>query len=447
MRLTKRGIVLLSCWLLIAIGNAIWQLVNFENTHQLTENWLESAWWVFAVLITALFIFEVFSFAGFKKIIIKRTIAQTIPVNSYVDVNLEIENPLTKKLQASVLEHLPEFCDYKSMPATIKFAGNQTATICYQLKSFERGNLEIKHCEFWVLSDFGLIRRRYLFEYKTISKVYPNYRSIMNYTLLATEQKTRQLGIRQRQQRGDGLEFHQLREYRVGDSLRQIDWRATSRLQKIISKDYQQERDQNIIFLLDAGRRMRTKDGKLSHFDQALNATLLVSSIALRQGDAVGLKVFGGTERFLLPKKGQSSISAMLNNVYDVHPKSEASDLIVAAESLNKQFKKRSLVVIVSNIRSEDKKELVTAVNLLKKHHLVMLANLKEQAFHQVFDEPIFQLNQALKYAQSSHYLQEREKLHASLVHDGVIAVDSLPNHLAVNMVNQYFDIKRSGRL
>ena len=75
-----------------------------------------------------------------------------------------------------------------------------------------------------------------------------------------------------------------------------------TRLQKIISKDYQQERDQNIIFLLDSGRRMRTKDGDLSHFDQALNATLLVASIALRQGDAVGLKVFGGRDRFLTKK-------------------------------------------------------------------------------------------------------------------------------------------------
>jgi len=222
---------------------------------------------------------------------------------------------------------------------------------------------------------------------KTVSKVYPNYRSIHDYILLATEQKTRQLGIRQRQRRGDGLDFLQLRNYREGDSLRQIDWRTTSRLRKLISKEYQQERDQNIIFVLDSGRRMRTKDSELSHFDQALNATLLLASIALKQGDAVGLQLFGGKNLFLPPKKGTSVINNMLNHVYDLHPTTNASDLIEVAENLNKHFTKRSLVVIVSNVRSEDEIEIKTAMSLLKQHHLVLLANLKESAFEEIVDK------------------------------------------------------------
>ncbi|TQV78675.1 DUF58 domain-containing protein, partial [Aliikangiella coralliicola] len=209
----------------------------------------------------------------------------------------------------------------------------------------------------------------------------------------------------------DGMEFHQLREYRMGDSLRQIDWRATSRLQKLISKDYQQERDQNIIFMLDSGRRMRTKDGELSHFDQALNAMLLVASIALRQGDAVGLKVFGGKEQFLPPRKGPSSISAMLNQIYDLHPTNRASDLVGAAERLVQQFKKRSLIVIVSNVRVEDQTELKTAVSLLKRYHLVMLANLKEQVLQDVLTDEVYQFEDALKFSQTISYLQQRDKL------------------------------------
>ncbi|WP_342779823.1 DUF58 domain-containing protein, partial [Aliikangiella coralliicola] len=207
------------------------------------------------------------------------------------------------------------------------------------------------------------------------------------------------------------MEFHQLREYRMGDSLRQIDWRATSRLQKLISKDYQQERDQNIIFMLDSGRRMRTKDGELSHFDQALNAMLLVASIALRQGDAVGLKVFGGKEQFLPPRKGPSSISAMLNQIYDLHPTNRASDLVGAAERLVQQFKKRSLIVIVSNVRVEDQTELKTAVSLLKRYHLVMLANLKEQVLQDVLTDEVYQFEDALKFSQTISYLQQRDKL------------------------------------
>ncbi|TQV72387.1 DUF58 domain-containing protein [Aliikangiella marina] len=447
MRLTAQSIALFTIWLMIAIADGVLRLLAFLETRDLSASILADVWFVLSILIVALFCWEIFSVRDLAKIKVSRKIAHTLPVNSFCDVRLVIEQQMSRGFKAEVIDHLPDFCVADGLPAKINLLPHHQVTVDYKIKAVERGDLKLQQCEFWVNSELGFLKRRVILPCESFSKVYPNYRSIMNYTLLATEQKTRQLGIRQRQQRGDGLEFHQLREYRMGDSLRQIDWRATSRLQKIISKDYQQERDQNIIFLLDSGRRMRTKDGDLSHFDQALNATLLVASIALRQGDAVGLKVFGGRDRFLPPKKGPSSINAMLNNVYDLHPTNKASDLIGAAESLNRQFKKRSLVVIVSNVRVEDKAELKTAVSSLKKHHLVMLANLKEQVLQDVLTEQVYDINDALKFSQTISYLQQRDKLHQMLTHDGVIAVDSLPSHLAVNMVNQYFDIKRSGQL
>ena len=447
MRLTFSSLLLLLIWLGLALTDAVLRLINYQESRDLSGTMFADAWYLLSILLVALFLWEWISTRNLKRIKIKREIAHTLPVNSYCDVTLTIQNHMRRRIKAEVLDHYPEFCRAKQLPAKIDLRADQETQIDYQIKAVERGDLKLEQCELWVSSELGLLRRRVLIDCESFSKIYPNYRSILNYTLLSTEQKTQQLGIRQRQQRGDGLEFHQLREYRMGDSLRQIDWRATSRLQKIISKDYQQERDQNIIFMLDSGRRMRTKDDDLSHFDQALNATLLVASIALRQGDAVGLKVFGGRDRFILPRKGPSSINAMLNNVYDLHPTSRASDLIGAAESLNHQFRKRSLVVIVSNVRSEDEMELNTAVASLKKHHLVMLANLKEQVLQDVLTEKVYQISDALKFAQTIDYLQQRDKLHRRLAHEGVIAVDSLPSHLAVNMVNQYFDVKRSGRL
>ena len=447
MKLTFRSYLILVVWLAIAIGDGFIRLQNYQQSRDLSDSWLASVWFGMAIILIALLIWELFSLRQLSQIKAKRKIANTLPVNCFCDVSLTLTNPLSRQFRAEIFEHVPEFCQTQALPATIQLEPDQEVVVDYQIKALERGDLAISRCELWVTSEFGFIKRRVYIDCLSHSKIYPNYRSIINYTLLATEQKTRQLGIRQRQMRGDGLEFHQLREYRMGDSLRQIDWRATSRMQKLVSKDYQQERDQNIIFLLDSGRRMRTKDGELSHFDQALNATLLVASIALRQGDAVGLKIFGGEDRFILPRKGPSSINAMLNNVYDLHPTSRASDLTEAAESLNKRFKKRSLIVIVSNVRVEDEMELKTAVTLLKKHHLVMLANMKEQILQDAVTQEVYHIEDALKFSQTVNYLQQRERLHRSLAHDGVIAVDSLPNHLAVNMVNQYFDVKRSGRL
>ncbi len=462
MKLSRLSILLLVGWFVIALSDALWRLWDFLQTTgrydaaTAQNTILAKLWFAYAIVLIAAAIVDYISLRGHQNLKIRRQIASTLPVNSYSEVCLEISyakeqsetgKDSARNLSIEVFEHLPEWCDVKGLPAKIQLQQNQVAKVKYQVKSRERGDLLINTSELWVDSMLGLFSKRFEFDCKTKSKVYPNFRSIHNYVLLATEQRTRQLGIRQRQKRGQGLDFHQLREYRMGDSLRQIDWRSTSRLRKIISKEYQQERDQNIIFLVDSGRRMRTKDGELSHFDQALNATLLVSHIALKQGDAVGLKVFGNANRFVPPKKGPSTISAMLNQVYDLQPANTASDIIRAAEELNRSFKKRSLVVIVSNIRAEDQSELVTAVKMLKKHHLVLLTNLKEQALEDCINHQVMDLRESLKYAQTVSYLQQREKLHQTLSHGGVIAVDSLPKHLAINMANQYFDIKRSGRL
>jgi len=460
MKFTRLSIVLLIVWLVIALADAslrLWGFMQATSRYDVVagqDTLLSKVWVVYAIIFIALLIVERMSLFGLKNIHVKRDISTTLPVNSLCDVELTVvyfypssNRKQGRKLDIEVYDHIPETCIAKGLPAQIQLSENQEVKIKYQIKSFERGDLNINKTELWVLSLLGLLTKRVEVECKTTSKVYPNFRSIHNYVLLATEQRTRQLGIRQRQKRGEGLDFHQLREYRVGDSLRQIDWRSTSRLRKVISKEYQQERDQNIIFLIDSGRRMRTKDGELSHFDQALNATLLVSHIALKQGDAVGLKVFGGASRFLPPKKGPSTISVMLNQVYDLQPSNRASDIIQAAEELNKSFKKRSLIVVVSNMRKEDQTELTTAVKMLKKHHLVLLTNLKEQALEDCLTEEIFDMRDTLKYTQTVSYLHQREKLHQSLTHSGVIAVDSLPKHLAINMANNYFDIKRSGRL
>lgn len=467
MKFTRLSIKLIIVWLAIAISDALLRLWDYTQTTGRydviagQQSWLADIWTVYSVIFIALIIVDLISLLGLKNIQVTRKISNTLPVNSLCDVELTVARHVeqvsneksisnssqNRKLNIEVYDHFPESCTAVGLPANIQLGNDQQVNIHYQIKAFERGDLEIEKSELWVSSLLGLLVKRIEIECKTISRVYPNFRSIHNYVLLATEQRTRQLGIRQRQKRGEGLDFHQLREYRMGDSLRQIDWRSTSRLRKIISKEYQQERDQNIIFLVDSGRRMRTKDGELSHFDQALNATLLVSHIALKQGDAVGLKVFGGANRFIPPKKGPSTISVMLNQVYDLQPSNRASDIIQAAEELNKSFKKRSLIVIVSNMRVEDLTELTTAVKMLKKHHLVLLLNLKEQALEDCLSEEIFDMRDTLRYSQTVSYLQQREQLHRTLVHGGIIAVDSLPKHLAVNMANQYFDIKRSGRL
>ena len=120
-------------------------------------------------------------------------------------------------------------------------------------------------------------------------RVYPNYSTISKLLAFEVDNKLQLTGVRMSRRRGEGIEFHQLRDYRDGDSLRSIDWKATARMRRLIAREYQDERDQQIVFMLDAGRHMLAKDAELSHFDHTLNAMFLLSYVALRQGDAAGV--------------------------------------------------------------------------------------------------------------------------------------------------------------
>ncbi|MEJ2619724.1 MAG: DUF58 domain-containing protein, partial [Candidatus Thiodiazotropha sp.] len=288
--------------------------------------------------------------------------------------------------------------------------------------------------------------KRFL-DHQTQLRVYPNFREIAHFALLATDNHLSQMGVRRRQRRGEGSDFHQLREYRLGDALRQIDWKASSRHRKLISKEYQDERDQQLVFLLDCGRHMRHRDQQGAHLDHVLNAMLLLSYVADRQGDGVGFLSFGGIERWQPPIKGGDLVRRILDRSYDIEPTLEAADYLSAAQQLMSLQNRRALVVILTNSRTEEQSELQKAVSILARRHLVVLADLHEASLDQVLQQPVTDRQGALRFQAVVDYLGARRESHERLKYRGSLVLDSRPQQLPVNLVNAYLDVKASGAL
>ncbi len=448
MRPARRLILLAFIWLMLAVITAGFAMAEaaFESIPSIYPHLLLAWKWLGAALAT-IALADLFTLRWSKKLAGQREVSQNIAVGASTQVHLKIANPYNVKQKVLVNDHYPEHCEVEGLPFNIQINAKGFTQLTYSLKSFARGDAQFGQIRLLANSKLSLWQRRIMTGEAETVKVYPNFAAIHHYILLSADQQTTQMGIRLSQKRGEGLEFHQLREYRIGDSLRQIDWRATSRLNKLISKEYQEEKDQNIVFLLDCGRRMRAQDDDLSHFDHSLNAMLLLAYIGLKQGDAVGLLSFGGVQRWMSPQKGTHHINTLLNQVYDCHPTLHASDFIEAASELNKRIRKRSLVVLVSNCRDDDMTELEPAIKLLNRHHLVMLANLREQALDDVIETPIRDFQHALQYAETLDFLKQRQKVINHCAAQGVVSLDTVPKHLATRIVNSYFEIKRSGKL
>jgi uncharacterized protein (DUF58 family) len=378
---------------------------------------------------------------------VSRNVPSSLPLGVNRHIKLRLHNHSKRAQTLQVYDHYPQQMEVEGLPVGLSIGAGLYADIEYKLTATERGKFIFPLVQMHLSSLLGLWQRNIKLDVINETRVYPNFAALSQYALLATDNNLSQMGIIKKRRRGEGQDFHQLREYRQGDALRQIDWKATARSLKLISREYQDERDQEIIFMVDCGHRMLAKDDELSHFDYTLNAILLFSYVALRQGDAVGLGTFSGESRWIPPRKGYHTIQQILNTVYDLQPSSESPDFSKAVTDLMIRHKKRALIIVLTNIRDEDSDDLLPAVNLLRKRHLVLVSSLREKAIDNVLQQPIKKLPDAILNAATHQYLQHRKKAFEKLLHNGTSALETTPDHLSVELINAYLNIKSSGIL
>ncbi len=376
---------------------------------------------------------------------IEREAPGAFALGTWADIALNVRGATSSRV--AVVDFVPYGFEQEFLPQTVNVIANRWIKIAYRVKPVVRGDHIFQGCRLRIYSPLGLWTFRRNLEVSESVRVYPNFSEVMKYALLDVHEQLSQAGIRRRQRRGEGLEFHQLREYRVGDTFRQIDWKATARTNKLISKDYQDEHDQQVVFLLDSGRRMLAQEDDYSHFDHALNAMLLLAYVAVRQGDAIGFLTFGGETQWMKPQKGASAINQLLNNVYKLQPKPIASDYQSAATNLMINQRRRALVVVLTNVRDEDADDLTASLTLLQRRHLVLLASLRESGLDESLKKRVDGFDDALRFAATSQYLGERRRAHEALQMPGVMLQDVTCAELPAAITNSYVQIKRAGAL
>ncbi|MCW8933538.1 MAG: DUF58 domain-containing protein [Gammaproteobacteria bacterium] len=412
--------------------------------------WTEAEiyWGITALIILLFSLIDLWMVYKILPPVITRSLTSTLSVGIKHQVKLSVTNNNQSSMVVDVFDHFPRQAEVEGLPRRLFLDSNETAVLSYVIKPLKRGMLYFEKLECLVSSPFSLWQFTHDLPLLDEIRVYPNYAPVIEYALLATENHLSLMGILKHRRRGQGMDFHQLREFRKGDSLKQIDWKASSRMRKMIAREYQDERDQQIIVMMDCGHRMLAQDGDLSHFDHSLNALLLLGYVALRQGDSVGVSTFShDDQRWIKPVKGVANINSLLNGVFDLQPGSAAPDYSSGARDLVIRQRKRSLVLILTNLRDDDCDDLKAAVHLLKKYHKVVVASLQEQVIVDRLEQPVINLQDALTVAATHTYLSKRDLLVKQLRNSGINTLDVLPGELALSLTNTYLELKTSGQI
>jgi uncharacterized protein (DUF58 family) len=361
-------------------------------------------------------------------------------------------NPVTVSLRnrsrfattVEVHDEPPQPSQWFDLPLRVDLPPRQTMQAVYYVVPHHRGQNQFGTVFLRAVSRFGLWTLQADRPLPQSVKIYPDIQSVKQIELLARQNRLAEAGVRLSRLRGRGSEFDRLREYRREDEYRSIDWKATARHQDLVSREYVVERNQNLLIVLDAGRSMCNESAGVTHFDRALNAALLLTYIACRQGDTVGLLAGSRkVHRWVPPIRGRGGVERLIGHCYDLEPKYEATDYDLLVNELRQRHRKRSLVVLLTHALDELHLQTITAaMRRLKSPHLVLGALLRNVPLHErVNATPTSDLD-AFQIAAAAELVGAQHEQIAALPQAGLLIVECLPEQLSSRLINRYLDVK-----
>ena len=379
-------------------------------------------------------------------LLLTRTVDDKLSLGAANRVAVEARNRSSMTLKVRVRDLPPPTFDLDSpveRPLILP-PDPRPVSFTYHVTPPAKGDFSFGDLYFQYPGRLGLICRQGVITAARTVKVYPNLVETAKYELLARRGRLMQLGIRTAKVRGGGSEFESLREYVPGDEYKKIDWSATARRGKLISRQYEAERSQNIVLLLDTGRNMLQAVQKMAKLDYVVNTALMLAYVAAAGDDKVGLMAFDAEVRaYLPPAKSKAQVYGILESLYNLDARMVETDYKAAFQNLATRWRRRSLIVLFSDLVDPDSSaQILDAVPMLADSHRVVCVTVSDPnilAAAQSIPEDSAGVYQK---AVAVQVLQERRAAISVLKRRGVWTIDSPPEALSADLINHYLDLK-----
>jgi uncharacterized protein (DUF58 family) len=314
----------------------------------------------------------------------------------------------------------------------------------YYLHPPRRGDYRFGDLHLRWESVLGLLRRQTTIAAGADVKVYPNLADVKKYDLLLRKNRLWEMGLRTVRVRGRGTEFTRLREYQPDDEYRYINWKATAKRGSPISTEFETERAQNLVALLDVGRMMRSPVGDVAKMDYAINAVLLLAYVAVQKGDRMGVLTFADdVQSWLQPRTDKAQFYRMLELLYNVQGQPVEPDFTGAFGYFAAHQRRHSLALVFSDLTGSVSNEaLVAGLLRLRRQHLPLLVTMRDPTVEAFARQRVADVTGLYRRTVSETLLQERALALESLRSRGVLTLDVPADELSVALIERYLQIK-----
>jgi uncharacterized protein (DUF58 family) len=378
---------------------------------------------------------------------VQRTTDDALSVAAANQVALRVRNELPRPLRVLVRdEPPPEFALDEAQPrqAWLSLGPFDVRTLTYSVTPPARGDFPFGDVYFRVRSPMGLVLRQGRIPAAASVSVYPNLRAVEEYDLLLKRAHLMRQGARRVRLTGGGREFAALREYTPDDEYRTIDWKATARRGKVISRTYEAERSQDVFLLIDLGRLMRQEIAHTQKLDHVVNAGLMLAHVVAEADDRVGLLTFADEARaWLPPRRGRAQANDILQSLYAARAEPIESDYRQAFRFLAARWRKRSLAVLFTDLSDpESSATLLAEIAALATMHLVVCVVVSDPLVAQRARQVPDDVAQVYEKAVAEEVIADRRRALGLLQRRGVLVVDAEPKELSVELVARYLEVK-----
>lgn len=396
-----------------------------------------------AVLIDALLLYSK------KGIVAHRNVSNRLSIGDDNKIDLIVKNKYGFKTTVSIIDEIPVQFQERNWRVKMKLNGNEEKVYQYHLKPLSRGEYEFNNINLFVNGVLGLVQRKYVFDEQQTTKVYPSYLQMRKYQLLAVTNKLQEAGVRRMRRLGHSMEFEQIKDYVPGDDYRTINWKATGRKGNLMVNNFTDERSQQIYCVVNKGRVMKMPFEGLTLLDYAINASLVLSNVALARQDRAGLITFAETlDSFVLADKKTTQMNLVLETLYKQETRFLEADFEKLYGVIRHRITNRSLLVLFTNFESvESLQREMPALKKMAHYHLLVVVFFENTELKKVMDNKADNMEDIYIKTIAEKFAFEKKLMVKELQQNGILSILTTPQNLTVNTVNKYIDLKTRGAI
>lgn len=344
----------------------------------------------------------------------------------------------------SVIDELPAQFQERKWLRKLRMEAKGKSMIEYKLRPVTRGEYVFHDINVYVQAPLGLVKRRYIFPAQHTVKVYPSFVQMRRYQLLAVSNRLQEAGVKKIRRIGHSLEFEQIKDYVRGDDYRTINWKATARKGNLMVNSFTDERSQQVYCLINKGRVMKMPFDNLTLLDHAINASLVLSNVALIRQDKAGLITFEREiDTFLPADKKPTQMNLILESLYRQQTTFLEPDFEKLFSVIRNRITNRSLLILFTNFESlESLNRALPALKRMAHYHLLLLVFFENSELKSITSKQATTLEGIYIKTIAEKFAYEKRQMVKELHKNGILSILTTPANLTVNTINRYLELK-----